>query len=526
MKTLYININNEQIQSNEELEVLDYDLDSDFFFHLGEKIAKGCKVENENTLITDFNAPDTEDDYKQIIAQWDELKSILFSEGCAGKFEFTLPNGYIHWLKFHPHYVSVYDRNFSHGEPAVITIDLEELYEDSIEDLQRKILRKLQRDDLYLEIDEIVFNDDAVTRKSPIVRTIKEKYDSIKFKVYKEYMEMSSLFPFSSYGFILGVTSLFDFIEDENSKRDVEKSLKDGMIYDCNVSGVEFTFDKKGILSECKIESNTSFPNEWVKSFAWNWNLRLNEWVDVLDSKNFIVYLIEGISQNGHGRVLAQSQDLKYRILVSFENARAKYMSIDCMPDKKKRKNLLANIAVNQENGTTYKVYNLDTDCVVDALVKWVCIGYYNESKIDLRNDKVALSRIQKEAIKVVKKLKSENNVDLDLPYISSSRYKHIHTTISKSKLQDIASKSSYKYSDFLEPITYDAHLGKPESITCPLCGFTAEYDGDVYYCENCEISLMEKYGQMCPRCHCDDVVQDLDSDTYYCLKCKNNWIK
>ena len=50
MKTLYININNEQIQSNDELEVLKHDLDSDFFFYLGEKIAKGCKVENENAL--------------------------------------------------------------------------------------------------------------------------------------------------------------------------------------------------------------------------------------------------------------------------------------------------------------------------------------------------------------------------------------------------------------------------------------------------------------------------------------------
>ena len=85
---------------------------------------------------------------------------------------------------------------------------------------------------------------------------------------------------------------------------------------------------------------------------------------------------------------------------------------------------------------------------------------------------------------------------------------------------------SSYKYSDFLEPITFDAHQGNPESITCPLCGFTAEYDGDVYYCENCEISLMENYGKMCPQCHCDDVVQDLDSGTCYCLKCKNNWIE
>ena len=185
MKTLYININNEQIQSNDKLEVLNYDLDSDFFY-LGEKIAKGCKVENENALITDFNTKDNEKDYKQIITQWNEIKTILFSEECEGKIKLTLPNGYIHWLKFHPQYVSVYDRNFSHGEPAVITIDLEELYEDSIEDLQRKMLRKLQRDNLYLEIDEIVFNDDAVTRKSPIVRAIKEKYEGVRFSSFKK----------------------------------------------------------------------------------------------------------------------------------------------------------------------------------------------------------------------------------------------------------------------------------------------------------------------------------------------------
>ena len=79
-KTLYVNINNEQIQSNDELEVLNYDLDSDFFFYLGEKIAKGCKVENENALITDFNTQDNEEDYQQIIDQWNKVKSILFSE--------------------------------------------------------------------------------------------------------------------------------------------------------------------------------------------------------------------------------------------------------------------------------------------------------------------------------------------------------------------------------------------------------------------------------------------------------------
>lgn len=191
MKTLYININNEEVQSNEELEVLKHDLDGDFFFYLGEKIAKGSKVENETALITDFNTKDNEEDYKQIIAQWNKIKAILFSEECEGKFEFILPNGHIHWLRYSEMYNCVYDKNFSHGESAVITIDLEDLYEDSIEELQRKILRKLQRDDLYLEIDEIVFNDDAVTRKSPIVRTIKDKYEGVGFKAYKKWMEES-----------------------------------------------------------------------------------------------------------------------------------------------------------------------------------------------------------------------------------------------------------------------------------------------------------------------------------------------
>lgn len=189
MKTLYININNEQIQSNEELEVLKHDLDSDFFFYLGEKIAKGCNVDNENAIITDFKTQDNEEEYKQIIAQWNEIKAILFSEEYEREFELRLPNGYIHWLRYSEKYNHVYDKNFSHGEPLVIYIDLKELYEESVEDLQRKMLRKLQRDDLYLEIDEIVFNDDAVTRKSSIVRTIKDKYEGVSFKAYKKWLE-------------------------------------------------------------------------------------------------------------------------------------------------------------------------------------------------------------------------------------------------------------------------------------------------------------------------------------------------
>ncbi|MBQ8266140.1 MAG: WG repeat-containing protein [Bacteroides sp.] len=198
MKTLYINITNEQIQSNEELEVLKHDLDGDFFFYLGEKIAKSCKVENGIALITDFNTQDNAEDYQKIIAQWNDLKAILFGEECKGHFEFTLPNGYIHWLKFHPQYVDIYDKNFSHGESAVISVDLEELYEESVKSLLGKILRTLKRNDLYLKIDKIVFNDVVVGYDSLLVNEVLNFYNNIKFKCFDEFLKLITFKHFES----------------------------------------------------------------------------------------------------------------------------------------------------------------------------------------------------------------------------------------------------------------------------------------------------------------------------------------
>lgn len=191
MKTLYININNEQINSTEELEVLSFDLDNDFFFHLGEKIANGCKVKNEAELITDFNSPENEDAYNDIISQWKKLKEILFSENCSGIFNFTLPEDYIHWLKFNinAEYISIYDANFSNSNSAVIHINLNDLYDDTIGYLQRKISHTLQKDNLHLKIKEFVFNDNIISHKSPIVKSLKNKYGQIDFCHHNKYTE-------------------------------------------------------------------------------------------------------------------------------------------------------------------------------------------------------------------------------------------------------------------------------------------------------------------------------------------------
>ena len=347
MKTLYININNEQIQSNEELEVLKHDLDSDFFFYLGEKITKSCKVENENALITDFNTQDSADDYQKIIAQWNEIKVILFSEECEGVFEFTLPDGYIHWLRYSEKYNHVHDQNFSHGESTVISIDLEELYEESVEDMQRKILRTLKRNDLYLKVDEIVFNDDAVTRKSPIVRTIKNKYEGVGFKAYKKWLQdnedrrphttpkvcekcgknpcecninpisSDSFFPYK--GFTLGETSKNEFEDDLSD---------DGYIihYDLD-NGVTLLGATEGdtfiaAMVDSKKSSNNKLPKEWSNILGCRFGAFREKCRRALNEKGFEIILDED------AEIVVVSPSEKYRIHLAFDVDSSKFVAI------------------------------------------------------------------------------------------------------------------------------------------------------------------------------------------------------
>ena len=338
MQTLYINLNNNPISPSDELVVMDYDLIGDFFFYLGERIGKGCNIQNENALITDFNAKDNEEDYKQIIAQWNEIKTILFGEECEGKFELTLPNGYIHWLRFSEKYNSVYDRNFSHGEPTIITIDLEELYEDSVEDLQRKIIRKLQRDDLYFEIDEIVFNDDAVTRKSQIVLNIKNKYDGVGFKTYKKWLQGNQLcekcgknpcecntnpispddfFPYK--GFTLGETSMNDFKDD---------SIDDGSIihYDLD-NGVTMLGATEGdtfiaAMVDPTISSNSILPKKWCNLLGCRFGTFREKCRRALSEKDFEVILDED------AEIIVVSPSKKYRIHLALDVDTSKFVAL------------------------------------------------------------------------------------------------------------------------------------------------------------------------------------------------------
>ena len=191
MKTLYININSERIESSDTIEVLAYDLINDFYFTLGEKLLLRCPIADVDKikLFTEYMDTCDASGADSILEQWSQLKAQLFGEYLQGTFTIHLPDSYLSWLKYNenPDYCRLAEKL-----SLCIDLDLEEFYEDSIEPLQRRIFRYLQKEDRYKEIDEIVFNDYAVVRKSEIIRQIKVKYADIKFVAYEKWMSLSA----------------------------------------------------------------------------------------------------------------------------------------------------------------------------------------------------------------------------------------------------------------------------------------------------------------------------------------------
>ena len=423
MKTIYVNINNEQIQSNEEIEVLNYDLDSDFFFFLGEKIAKGCKVENENALITDFNTQDTAEDYQKIIAQWNELKNILFSKEFEGEFEFSLSDSYIHWLRYSEKYNHVYDKNFSHGESPVISIDLEELYEESVEDMQRKILRTLKRNDLYLDVDEIVFNDDAVTRKSPIVRTIKDKYDGVGFTTYKKWGDgneekphtppvpirslLERLFPINA--ITIGETSISNYPYDTYTKIN-DEAVK---CYTDKDSKIEFIqcFCQNHIDTIILYNGKSKIPELWHNEFGLTWTTSLHELQYTMQTNQFIEVM------NNDLAIIVRIPETQIHIMFSFEDNDNLTSIVIGVPENNKF--LIFDEALNR----LHQLY---------VIREWIL----DKSEIKISLDSVARNRIHKAIVKAIIELEDKNETEIIIPYIAPN--KHIVETLTNDLIKQL----------------------------------------------------------------------------------------
>ena len=189
MKTIYININGEIVQSTDDVIVIggasDAIVDA-FYIELGMGILAKSHVRgvSNKSIVTDF-AQSQPDEFKMISGQWEELKEILLGDDPTGTFDVTLPAEYLHWLHYNENqaYIEVYDKKYRGQKQAVITIDVEGLYEDSVDALRRKAVKYLEQNDNAGDFSdyELVVNDDLVTRNSKLVGDIKKKCDGIAF---------------------------------------------------------------------------------------------------------------------------------------------------------------------------------------------------------------------------------------------------------------------------------------------------------------------------------------------------------
>ena len=189
MKTLYININGEAIKSDNNIEVIGSAEDSiveSFYISLGEAIAGGATGIKYKPLVADFaNAKPNE--LKSFSDQWQEVKALLLGENPSGDYEFTLSSEYLDWLKMNATYSTIYYKKYQNQHQAKVKLNLDELYEDTVDAIRRKVIRFLQTDDKYKNFGEFVVNDYAATRRSLLVRSIKDKFEDIAFVLFEKW---------------------------------------------------------------------------------------------------------------------------------------------------------------------------------------------------------------------------------------------------------------------------------------------------------------------------------------------------
>ena len=76
-----------------------------------------------------------------------------------------------------------------------------------------------------------------------------------------------------------------------------------------------------------------------------------------------------------------------------------------------------------------------------NAIVDFLLSEFQRQTGIDLRNDRMAMTRLKEAAEKAKIELSTLFTTDVDLPFVSSdsSGPKHLHTTLSRAKLEELA---------------------------------------------------------------------------------------
>ena len=344
MKTIYINTNGENIQSTDDVIVIggasDAIVDA-FFIELGMGILAKAHVRgvSNKSIMTDF-AQSQPDDFKMISEQWEELKEILLGDDPTGTFDVTLPAEFLHWLHYNENqaYIEVYDNKYRGQKQAVISINVEGLYEDSVDALRRKAVKYLEQNDNADDFSdyELVVNDDLVTRNSKLVGDIKKKCTGIAFVPFGKFEWVTkedknkgdvSKAPlilsgtdwndfFTVNGIVLGKTSIYDVAGRDSNLRKYDK-------------GFEYEFaDECGIYQKYEDDFITSmrigylgegfFPQKWEKNLGFSF--KTSEEKCELGVKNAGLTFVEMV-ENEYGHTwLTKTPDSKYLMIFWFQS--------------------------------------------------------------------------------------------------------------------------------------------------------------------------------------------------------------
>jgi len=189
MKTLYLNINGENIQNTDDIIVVGRPEDAiinKFFFELGKEILKGVVVPGvtsirKKDLVTDFKGHD-EKSFNSIMEQWETLKLDLLSDNQSGTRPINLPEEYITWLQNSSQlaYAEIAKSLYSRG--GKVEVSLEKIYKNAIGIIVNNIEPEECKD-----CSQFVVNDDAVTDDSAITALIQERMPQIAFVPFEDF---------------------------------------------------------------------------------------------------------------------------------------------------------------------------------------------------------------------------------------------------------------------------------------------------------------------------------------------------
>ena len=189
MKTLYINIDGENIQSNADLIVVGRPEDAlinAFYYELGNEILNGvssvAKI-SKRDLVLEFKNHD-KDCFDKILDQWAALKKIVLGPNPSGQFDVELPDDYVKWLKDKSDrvYRTIAMSLVNRGRKVNISID--NIYE-AIE----LLLDSIDPDDCS-DCEQFVINDELITKESRIVIDMQESFgEQIDFKSHKNWKD-------------------------------------------------------------------------------------------------------------------------------------------------------------------------------------------------------------------------------------------------------------------------------------------------------------------------------------------------